>query len=78
MQLDLHYSAWSPLILAIVIIRVGNIIVSPVSQALVAQFAPEVMRGRYMAVFGFEWTIPFAFGPLLAGLIIDNYNPDLV
>jgi len=65
-------------ILAIVIITIGEMIVTPVAQALVAEFAPEDMRGRYMAVFGFTWAIPFAFGPLLAGLIIDNYNPDLV
>jgi MFS family permease len=34
--------------------------------------APEDMRGRYMAVFGFSWGIPFAVGPYLAGLIMDN------
>jgi MFS family permease len=47
-----------------------------VGQALVASFAPEDMRGRYMAVSGFSWGIPFAIGPYLAGLIIDGPNPD--
>jgi MFS family permease len=42
---------------------------------LAAQFAPADMRGRYMAVFGFSWGLPFAIGPLLAGLIMDNYDP---
>jgi MFS family permease len=63
---------------AMIIITVGEMITVPVAQALVARFAPEDMRGRYMAVFGFTWTIPFAIGPLLAGLIMDNLNPDLV
>jgi hypothetical protein len=27
-------------------------IVVPVSQAIAANFAPETMRGRYMAIFG--------------------------
>jgi MFS family permease len=62
-------------IVAMVIITIGEMIVSPVAQALVASFAPENMRGRYMAVSGFSWGIPFAIGPYLAGLIIDGPNP---
>ena len=65
-------------ILAMVIITAGEMVVTPVSQSLVARFAPEDMRGRYMAIFGLSWTIPFAIGPLLAGLIMDNLNPDWV
>ena len=58
-----------------VIITIGEMVVSPVSQALVASFAPEDMRGRYMAVSGFSWAIPFAIGPYLAGLIMDGPKP---
>jgi MFS family permease len=29
-------------------------------------------------MFGFSWTLPVAVGPLLAGLIMDNYNPNWV
>lgn len=65
-------------IFAMVIITVGEMVVTPVSQTLVARFAPKDMRGRYMAFFGLSWTIPFAIGPLLAGLIMDNLNPDWV
>jgi len=68
-------SAYSMFVLAIVIITIGEMVVSPVSQALVASFAPEDMRGRYMAVSGFSWGIPFAVGPYLAGLIMDGPNP---
>lgn len=65
-------------ILAMVIITIAEMIVSPTSQAVVAKLSPEDMRGRYMAVFGFSWTIPNAVGPLLAGLVMDNYNPNWV
>jgi MFS family permease len=51
-------------------------LIAPVAQALTAKFAPEDMRGRYMAVFSISWSIPFAIGPLLAGLVLDNANPD--
>jgi MFS family permease len=65
-------------IVAMVIITVGEMVVSPVSQALVASFAPEEMRGRYMAISGYSWGIPFAVGPYLAGLIMDGPQPHLL
>ena len=64
--------------LNIVIITIGEMIVVPTSQALVAGFAPEEMRGRYMAVAGLSWAIPSTVGPAAAGYILDNYNPNLL
>ena len=64
--------------LNIIIVTIGEMIVMPVSQALAANFAPEDMRGRYMAVFGLAWGVPSIVGPWAAGLIIDNLNPNLL
>lgn len=61
-----------------ILITIGEMIVMPVAQALVAQLSPADMRGRYMAMFGFSWAIPSASGPYLAGLVMDNGNPDAV
>lgn len=63
---------------AIVIITIGEMLVSPTMQTLTANFAPEAIRGRYMAVFGFAWMLPSAIGPGAAGLILDNFNPNLL
>ncbi|MFX1374906.1 MAG: MDR family MFS transporter [Promethearchaeota archaeon] len=63
---------------AMVVITIGEMIVTPVSQAAAASFAPEDKRGRYMAVFGFQWAIPNLFGVLLAGLIMENIGPNWV
>jgi len=71
-------SAFWLFIVAMVIITIAEMLVSPTGQAVVAKLSPEDMRGRYMAVFGFSWTIPNAIGPLLAGLVMDNYNPNWV
>ena len=60
---------------AMAIITVGEMLFAPISQALVANIAPEHMRGRYMAMYGFSWTLPTAFAPLAAGYVMDNYNP---
>lgn len=61
--------------IAMLVITFGEMIVVPVSQALAARFAPEDMRGRYMAFFGLAWMIPSIFGAFAAGLIMDNYDP---
>jgi len=65
-------------ILAMVIITIAEMLVAPVGQAVVAKLSPEDMRGRYMAIYGFSWTIPTAIGPLAAGVIMDNYNSNWV
>ena len=71
-------SVYSMFVLAMVIITIGEMIIAPMGQALVAKFSPEDMRGRYMAIYGFSWIIPFAFGPVLAGFVLDNYDPRLL
>jgi MFS family permease len=71
-------SAYILFVAAMVLITIGEMIVVPVGQALVARFAPEDMRGRYMAVFGLSWAIPSAVGPWVAGIILDNYDPNWV
>jgi MFS family permease len=63
---------------AMVIITIGEMIYAPKEQAIAADFAPEDMRGRYMAIHSFAWIIPVAFGPLGAGLIMDNLDPRLL
>jgi MFS family permease len=65
-------------ILAAFVITFGEMIVVPIGQALAANFAPSDMRGRYMAVYGLSAAIPSTLGPGLAGLILDNYNPNLL
>jgi MFS family permease len=71
-------SVYPLFVAAIVIITIGEMIVVPVSQGLAANFAPEEMRGRYMAVFGLSWAIPSTIGPGAAGYIMDNFNPNLL
>jgi MFS family permease len=69
-------SAYWLFVLAVVIITVGEMINMPTSQALAANFAPEDMRGRYMAVYGLSYGIPAIVGPVLAGLVLDHLNPN--
>lgn len=65
-------------LLAMVIITVGEMVSSPIMQSIVAKFAPEDMRGRYMAIFNLSFGTANAIGPLAAGIIMDNHDPNLV
>jgi MFS family permease len=65
-------------LLAVMIATIGEMILFPTNKALAINFAPPEMRGRYMAIYDFGWTIPATFGPAAAGLILDNYNPNLL
>jgi MFS family permease len=65
-------------IVAMIIITIGEMVVSPFQQSVVASFAPEHMRGRYMAVSGLSWSISFTVGPYFAGLLLDSSNPSLL
>ena len=65
-------------VIAMVIITLGEMVVSPFIQSLVAGFAPEDMRGRYMAVSGLSWSIAYMVGPYFAGLLLDSSNPNIL
>jgi MFS family permease len=68
-------SSFMMFMIAAVIVCIGEMLFFPTSQAMVASFAPEDMRGRYMAVSGLTWSIPATIGPGAAGYILDNANP---
>jgi len=61
---------------AMVVITIGEMIVAPVGQALSSSYAPENMRGRYMAIQGHSIGIAYGIGPLLAGAIFDAGSPN--
>jgi len=71
-------SSYGFMLAAMAIITLGEMFVVPVAQTLVSIFAPEEMRGRYMAIYGYAWIIPSAIGPLMAGLVMDHYDPNWV
>ena len=64
--------------IAMAILTIGEMIAVPIANAVVASFAPDNMRGRYNFIFGNSWGISFAVGLYLAGLIMDNFNPNLL
>jgi MFS family permease len=72
------FSRYAWFVVAIIVVTFGEMVVMPTSQALAAGFAPEQLRGRYMATFGLSWSLPATVAPGAAGFILDNFNPNLL
>jgi len=68
-------AAYALFLTASAIITFGEMIFFPTQQAIVANLAPEEMRGRYMAVAGLGFALPNILGPTLGGLLLDHGDP---
>ncbi len=60
------------MVVAVLVITVGEMLAVPTSQSLAALYAPEDYRGRYMAAFGLSWAIPSAVAPVAGGMLLDR------
>lgn len=60
---------------SMVVMTVGELILSPTATTLAANLAPANMRGRYMSIYGLTWGIAAGIGPVLGGLLNDNLGP---
>jgi MFS family permease len=64
-----YVAGYTFFVLAMVIITLGEMLISPVAQATAARLAPDHMRGRYMAVLGFGFAMASGSGTWLAGQV---------
>ena len=56
--------------LAVVLFGLGECFQGPVQGALVADLAPPLLRGRYMAVSTNSWDLGFLLGPAIGGFVL--------
>ncbi len=68
------FTQFSMFALIIVVVTMGEMLMSPPSLTLTSRLAPEGRMGRYMGVYGFFVTAGWSFGPLYGGWILDNYG----
>jgi MFS family permease len=64
--------------LSMVIMTIGELILVPTATTYVANRAPADMRGRYMSLFGLNWSIARGLGPIYGGLLNDNLGPRFI
>jgi MFS family permease len=63
-------SAFIAVTVAAVLFGIGECFHGPAHQALVADLAPERLRGRYFSVHSMSWGLGGAAGPAIGGLIL--------
>jgi MFS family permease len=64
-------------IVAVALFGIGECVLGPAQSALVADLAPEGLRGRYLALLTNSYAVGFALGPAVGGLILDVSPPAL-
>ncbi len=61
-------------IVAITIVTIGEMFMSPPSLTLTSRLAPAGRIGRYMGIHGFFVAAGWSFGPLYGGVILDHFG----
>jgi predicted MFS family arabinose efflux permease len=59
---------------SLVLITTGEIFFSPTTAAVVGRLASSEQRGRYMGFFGLAETLGWSLGPLIGGLLLDQFS----
>jgi MFS family permease len=62
-------------VISMVIMTVGELVLTPAATNMVANLAPVNMRGRYMSIYGLGWPIASGVGPILGGFLSDTIAP---
>jgi MFS family permease len=68
-------SSFTSFWICMVILTIGELIMSPTITTLVANIAPADMRGRYMSAYGLTWGVGVGIGPVIAGYSSDRLFP---
>jgi MFS family permease len=56
---------------AMFVVTLGEIVTTPASMNLVANFSTPELRGRYMGVYGLFNSFGWSTGPLIGGILLD-------
>jgi MFS family permease len=67
--------ATTGLVLAVIVVGVGECFHTTALMPLVADLAPPALRGRYMAMMGFSWWLGLALAPTLGTQLLGLWAP---
>jgi MFS family permease len=66
------FAAGAVIVVAGGVFAIGECLQGPTQQALIAQLAPDHLRGRYMALSTSSWSIGWIAGPALGALVLQK------
>ena len=58
---------------AMAVVTLGEITIAPTTLAVVGEMSPATWRGRYMGFYGLSETLGVSTGPLLGGILLDDF-----
>lgn len=61
--------------LCMVVMTIGELVMSPTATTYTANLAPADMRGRYMSIYGLTWSVASGIAPVFGGFLNDNLGP---
>lgn len=64
--------------LGMVVLTIGELIVSPTATGLAANMAPPAMRARYMGALSLTYTVGAGVGPVIGGVLSDTIAPQAI
>jgi MFS family permease len=67
--------SFTAFLISMIVMSIGELIMTPTAVALVAKWAPVDMRGRYMSIYGLAWPIGSGVGPILGSYFNDTVAP---
>ena len=62
------------LVLAVVVITIGEMVVTPTSLSYASKIAKEAHTGRYLGFFNLAQSLGWAVAPLVGGILIDTFT----
>ncbi|MEU6160124.1 MFS transporter [Streptomyces sp. NPDC047130] len=66
------------LALTVCVWTIAEIINAPTQSSLVVRLSPVQGRGRYQGMYSVSWALAALVAPLVSGVVIDAYGPDLL
>jgi MFS family permease len=60
--------------LTVVVWTLGEIIGASLAPAIISDLAPMELRGLYQGIFGSAWGLSFFIGPILGGLVYEEFG----
>ena len=58
---------------AMAVVTLGEMTIAPTTLGVVGEMSPPTWRGRYMGFYGLSETIGVSAGPLLGGILLDDF-----
>jgi MFS family permease len=78
-SLGYGFAPWFVLLMAVeLVFTIGEMIYGPHMQKLVSVIAPPEHRGFYFSIYGMNWQLSRALGPVLGGLLFSSFNGEIM